>query len=253
MKKEQSGNLIVYETNDYSLFKFGINRAIKETNLKHLNDSLKIADLGNEYPIIVSKDFVIKDGQHRFEARKKLGLPIYYLQSDRNYDPDEVILANVNTFRWNVESFLEVKAKLGNVDCKNILKDAKSHNVPVNIFCAVAGISISVRDVATQKIKYTPLQKVNACELFSELEVFKIYPFWNHLRFIKAYMRIRTLNNFDFKKMKNAIQNNSSLLKRQQSRTNYLLKLMEVYNYNKTKENRIPYPAQDVFQDFGDA
>lgn len=36
-------------------------------------------DLTMYSPIIVSEDFRIIDGQHRFEACKELGFPIYFL------------------------------------------------------------------------------------------------------------------------------------------------------------------------------
>lgn len=68
----------IQKTTDYKLFKkLDGNRDVKKTNA--LVKSIREFDLTMYSPIIVSVDFRIIDGQHRFAACRELGLPIYYI------------------------------------------------------------------------------------------------------------------------------------------------------------------------------
>lgn len=56
---------------------FPANRPVRAS--RRLIKSIRAIDLTPYVPIIVTKDFYIIDGQHRFVACQELGLPIYYV------------------------------------------------------------------------------------------------------------------------------------------------------------------------------
>lgn len=67
------------ETKDYNIFKkHPNNREIFHANLEKIKRSIQIKNLLEYRPIIVDKKMQVIDGQHRLEAARQLGVPIYY-------------------------------------------------------------------------------------------------------------------------------------------------------------------------------
>ena len=68
----------VYETNDYSQFKFLNNN--RDISTKHVNKLIKsMKEKRLISPILINESGQIIDGQHRFEAQKNLGFPVPYI------------------------------------------------------------------------------------------------------------------------------------------------------------------------------
>lgn len=68
----------VFETNDYGVFyRLEDNRSVTESRKNQLIASFSAGEV--MCPIIVNEKMEIIDGQGRFEARKALELPIYYI------------------------------------------------------------------------------------------------------------------------------------------------------------------------------
>ena len=71
-------------------------------------------------PIFVTNEGGIMDGQHRFEAARTLGLPIYYTEAEWGDDDPRtdqaIILLNTTTNTWSQEEYVHYYAeKLGGV------------------------------------------------------------------------------------------------------------------------------------------
>lgn len=103
----------IKKTFDYSLFKkLDGNRNVRKTNA--LVKSIKELDLTMYSPIIVSEDFRIVDGQHRFSACKELKKPIYFVVMPSEKAEQAMIVLNKCQSQWRNEEFLHYKvAKVG--------------------------------------------------------------------------------------------------------------------------------------------
>jgi len=103
-------------TSNYDKFKpFFLNRSIQKRNLENIKHSLQKDNLLNLNPIIVTSDFEILDGQHRFEAAKQLSLPIHYIQMPKAELKDLVkmlITFNYSLSKWGPFQFSELYCKL---------------------------------------------------------------------------------------------------------------------------------------------
>lgn len=60
------------------------NRAIQKSHLRRLILSIETNNLLSVNPIIVNKDMEVVDGQHRLEAARFLGVPVFYVVSDKS-------------------------------------------------------------------------------------------------------------------------------------------------------------------------
>lgn len=110
------GSIMINVTTNYDKFKpFFLNRSIQKRNLENLKQSLEKDNLLNLNPIIVTNDFEILDGQHRFHAAKDLNLPIHYIQMPKAELKDLVhilITFNYSLSKWGPYQFLELYCKL---------------------------------------------------------------------------------------------------------------------------------------------
>lgn len=101
----------VLSTTNYNLFKsLNGNRDLNRLHLQRLISSMKENYLFTL--IVVNEKYQIIDGQHRFEACKELGLPLYYVKV-KGYGLREVQILNVNAKNWNADDFLAGFCDLG--------------------------------------------------------------------------------------------------------------------------------------------
>jgi hypothetical protein len=109
------------KTKDYELFSFmSSNRGIKEKLVLKLMNSIKAIGYVSARPIIVSKDMIVIDGQHRLEACKRLHLPIYYEVSDVDVQ-ESMVLLNATQQIWDRGEYIKSWAEQG-IECYKILK-----------------------------------------------------------------------------------------------------------------------------------
>lgn len=112
-REEECGKL--YKTMDYDKFsKIHYNREVSYSHVKRLIESLKNnPDDLKSLPIMVNKDMEIIDGQHRLEAARKLGVPVYYT-IDEHFKPSKIAILNTTQKRWLVEDFIKMWKDQGN-------------------------------------------------------------------------------------------------------------------------------------------
>ena len=127
----------VYTTNDYSLFKsLSGNRFVdhSEQIIDSINNNGQLFS-----PIIVNENFAIIDGQNRFEAYKKLGLPVNYIIVN-GYGINECIAMNCVSKNWTILDYIKCYAELGNsnyIILREIIK--KYPKIPNKLLISISG------------------------------------------------------------------------------------------------------------------
>ena len=90
----------VFETYDYDSFKtVKGNRVVNEKWIEKLAEKMSSSEL--DVPVMCGPDMKVIDGQHRIQARKKLGLPVRVYVMDEAKDTD---VARINADRVNLKS-----------------------------------------------------------------------------------------------------------------------------------------------------
>jgi len=101
------------QTNNYQIFGFlPTNRKINEPHVLSLVKSIKEIGYLEDYSIIVTEDLKIIDGQHRFEACKRLSLPVFYKINTMAVEPLMKYLNNSQQ-NWDLKSHINFNAKSG--------------------------------------------------------------------------------------------------------------------------------------------
>ena len=101
--KHQTDFTVRFTTN-YSMFSHHKgNREVNPSHVYRIREAMKVRFLFS--PIIVNEKKQIIDGQHRFEACKELGYPIYYVVVN-GYGLEEIQMLNANTRNWTSQDYL---------------------------------------------------------------------------------------------------------------------------------------------------
>jgi len=216
------------QTQDYKLFDFfNSNRAINESAVKKIMQSIEKIGYIKAKPIIVNKDLLIIDGQHRYEACKRLNLPIFYEEVD--IDPNMAMVElNSNQQMWKLIDYVHSYASQG-IDCykqliifseKYKLGDTNSLNILFNAF----GKATQVRKGIIFKIN------PNAEKIVEFLYVAKEFlHFYKATHFVSAV--ILMFEKIPYENIKKILKD-IAIIKQQATVGAYLLMFENIHNKN---------------------
>lgn len=123
----------VEETKDYSVFnRHNSNRTINEKLVNRLKESMAKKSLLRSKPIVVDKEFNIIDGQHRFEAAKRLDMPIAYI-IDEEINVNDMETLNTNLLTWGLHDYLNFHVKQNNIEYQLLSDFMDSNKLKLNI------------------------------------------------------------------------------------------------------------------------
>lgn len=96
----------IESTTEYDKFNFiPWNRAINQEHVVKLRLSMEMFGFDRAYPLKVSRNFEIIEGQHRYLAAKDLGIPILYVVSDEDVG-DAIMRHQTLTRTWKKQDYL---------------------------------------------------------------------------------------------------------------------------------------------------
>ena len=178
----------IYSTFDYSQFKtLQGNRNINEINVKRLVASFEKAYLLN--PVLVNEKLQIIDGQHRFEAAQRMGLPINYIIAEK-YSNNEVHLLNSNMRNWVKGDYLNAYCELGNENyilMREFISDFPEFQFSV---CdMIIANSVNGSNSVTSQEKDVPRKRVFQNGDMVIKDISKAYGVANKIKMIKPYYK----------------------------------------------------------------
>jgi hypothetical protein len=96
------------ETTNYDQFKKLIGNApVNPEHLVSLISAIEDKNLLRHRPILVNEKMEVVDGQHRLEAAKRLGIPIFYIVA-KDIGIHEIATLNSNQRNWKMEHYLHL-------------------------------------------------------------------------------------------------------------------------------------------------
>lgn len=151
----------IYKTKDYEKFVLdqNLNRDVSNANVKKIKSSIKdYGDHGMVFPIVVDDRMRIIDGQHRFTARKELGLTIYYIQ-DLDLDISKLGGINDAVKKWVANDYEKVNSSKSFYKILRSYKDSvdfdsRISDLPVRVFAKTL-LGISDKSFTSANEEYT--------------------------------------------------------------------------------------------------
>lgn len=229
----------VLSTNNYEIFKrVDGNRGLNQRNFNKLINSMKEEQL--KIPIIVNEKYEIIDGQHRFEAAKFLGLPIYFIII-KGYGLSQVKRANIVSSNWTKKDFLEMFITEGKEiysEFKNICDRYDiSIGILIKLFAKVQekqSIKVS-HDFEDGNLVLDGKEKV--IEFLDALEKFNNFKHYKDTQFVTAFMRLYFRTEYSQNKMEGRIKKHFAILEKCNTVDEYLeLLCNRLYSYGRTEK-----------------
>lgn len=236
--------MTIQKTTDYD--KFHVipgNREIHEGNLKKITNSIKYKNMLDINPIVVREDGGIIDGQHRWMACKALGVPLYYLEQKKEFDPNDIIALNTNKRAWSLGDYVGHYAQYGNEKFKEVKSIMDKNNLTITQLLsflgkdsgdAKASLKRGILNIDLDHLKNNILsnkEKIDEiCAFIKERSMDNCY-YLTTMSFRTALVMIMTSSGFDYDVFKNKIEVNLSKLRRCVSKQDYYHMLFSIYNF----------------------
>lgn len=240
----------VFKTSDYSLFRFlDDNRDLNMLHVQRLVKSFEHKHL--ICPIIVNEKMEVIDGQHRLEASKAAGVPIFYIVVP-GYSIQEVQILNVNQKNWTSTDFLHMYCERGKKPylqlrefmeyfpdfkirvCIRLLEGPKDNCEDLN------GKMVHAKRFEEGRFVVKDLGK--AYQYARKIAEFKpLFDRYSSDQFVGALLKIFNKKNYNHKEMLHKITSSSIPLKKCQTVEEYLLLLEKIYNYKRSAGDKVSF------------
>lgn len=234
----------VMSTNDYSKFK--TLEGNRKVNAQHVNQLIKLlvanGNLTDQFPIIISKDGFVIDGQHRLEALKTLGWEVGYIVEE-SATIETVRNINQGNKNWSWRDVAESYANLGNDEYRWFLDYYDRHEELTYTlamqFCGAKQSKRSSSSSAFNQGSFTVEDPVRA-ELFARqyADLRELTDITGH-DFGKALNKIFASPYYDHERMIDKLKSYGHQLPIKASQTDYQRELERIFNHGYSEENRV--------------
>ena len=242
-----NNNSKVYSTTEYSKFKkLRGNRAINELHVRRLVEAIKEKDL--QIPIIVDEDMNVLDGQHRLDAYKIVGNPIFYIVKNK-FDLQDVRNVNSVARKWTLTEYLMSYCKLGKKDYQLLEWFHRTYEFGIAECVAMLNgkgyINVAILkefrkgDFVIDDLEQgkTWAKNINACGEY--------FQYYKKATFIKAMLHAMKHKDFKWSIFYKRLCNNSSKLKNQGSRNDFIVNIERIYNHGTANKSKIRLDLYD--------
>ena len=234
-------NSKIYATSDYKLFKtLRGNRAISELHVRRLAEAIKEKDL--QIPIIVDDQMYILDGQHRLEAYKLVGRPVSYIIKTE-FELQDVRNVNSVSRKWTNTEYLMSYCKLGKKDYQLLEWFVRTYEFGISESIAMLndkGYSNHniIKEFKQGEFKIIDLEQgktwarcINQCGEY--------FPYYKKTSFVRAMISCLKDKTFKWSIFHQRLKNNSSKLKNQASRNDFIVNIERLYNHGTASKYKI--------------
>lgn len=232
---------IVYYSIDYNLLKNDPeNRDIKEHKIEKLMNSMRQIGFLKSMPIIVDKNYLVKAGQHRLEAARRLKIP-YYWMIHKDVSMHEIrISETTGNTAWNPDDHGSSFARAG-YDAYLLYQKFRSEFPLIPAMMAIIILSgVTGKD---QKLyenfkngKFKTIAEKRAWQMAEILYSLKeYYKGWTRRNFISAMLKVLSNPKFELSRFTRKLRYKH--LRDQTKIEEYLSDIEEIYNYK--EQNKI--------------
>lgn len=232
----------IQQTEDYNLFKrINGNRTLNKAQVSKLFTSIgERPELASAAPIIVNDKMEVIDGQHRFAALQKLGLPIIYLQIE-GLSLEDVQMLNSATKVWTPLDYAKSYSEQGIVDYDIYLAFRKKYQLSHNILLSYLSIDSDADDMRGNgntvqtfrrgKFKVHDMELAQRlCEQLSDVQAY--YNRGDSRPFAQAFKVAAMHPKYDHARMMAKIADRAAFLKDSPYAEDYMRQLEKIYNYH---------------------
>ena len=234
----------IFQETDYDKFKLiDFNRPINNNHVNNLIESFQ-DEAYLTIPILVNEKFEIIDGQHRFTAASKLGLPIYYIIQP-NYGLQEIHTLNTSMKNWGKKDFLESYTEEGlnpYVMMTNFM-----HRFPQFNLASTEAILTKVKDLEGNNVMMPKKSFEKGLLIFPNynksveiakylLDFSEFYTGFNRKSFVNAFIVIESHANYSHERMLEQFRKYGKTFIHYSTEKQYINALEDLFNHKRSKK-----------------
>jgi hypothetical protein len=240
----------IKSTKDYDIFKFiNSNREVDHAHVQKIKDSIQQKDLLSVHPINVNAKMEVIDGQHRLQAAKELGVPIFYLVNEGISSHD---ISRLNSIKknWCLEDYLNHYMVEGLPEYKKVGQFVRHYSkIPLSGAIQILGGNYAglLRDFRDGRFEVSDYEQ--ATKIGQELYAIKDIPtqIGKHLfssAFLRVYLSAREHEKFEFAKFIKQIEKQPRSFVPCVNNKQYLEMFNEFYNKDIRQENKVLFTVK---------
>lgn len=237
---------VILQTTNYNMFKFDpLNRVIRQDKLDRLYDAVTTKNLLHLFPIVVSREMVVIDGQHRLKVAESLNVPIYYIVSNQMRVEDAAFV-NTNTNQWRKEDYLHHFCEMGLPEYLTLRQFWESHSwmtlSTAAGLCYTGDTSKEGSNLARafEKGEYAANNLEGAERICTMAMNFKSWvSFWKDKPFLSALRNLDSNIDYDHARMMQKMQYQSSRLVRCATAEDYIKVMNTIYNFKVPDDKKV--------------
>lgn len=227
-------------TLDYDRFRFfNTNRNIVESHVRKLMAS--ISEIGLLEEITVNEDYYIIDGQHRFEALKRMSEHIV-AKIKIGASSDSIIPVNIMRRGWSIIDYINHYSERGNKNYRLIKEVIENNETKLSTGTLLdlysdSTFTSSAKGIREGVFKINIDKGIILTEMIVGLEPF-IPMYSQTTKFARAFSKVVKSNeNFDIKRFKSQLQKHKLMIYPNSDDT--ARSIAELYNRRLGEKNRI--------------
>lgn len=241
----------IENTRDYSRFTtIKGNRSLVKA---HINKIMRAIETDTETikfnPILVNDKMQIIDGQHRFEAIKKLQLPVYYIVAG-NRNLEDVQKLNSGRKAWTPMDYAKSFVAHGNDNYAKYIHLRETYNINHDVLLVYLSThddintSVMFKD---GKLKVSDIgYSDNLCQYLSRFK--PLYRNWHKRPFALAIKNLYDDPKIDNDLLVERVEKYGDGMLVPELKLvdchlprDYEIRLIDIYNYNRYRKNRVEY------------
>lgn len=248
-KQSQDNSLVESEveirfTRNYELFKLDHrNRKIIPEHVDELIESIKVKNFLHLFPIIVDRAYTVLDGQHRLEAARALGTPIFYLVSNLISILD-VPRTTAVVQKWSSSDYLNYHCAYNIPDYITIRELWKKYSFLRLSQVLQLAHSGDVKEIfpsfrmGTYKANSVPycVMVAEAVQAFAKWDHIDFYA---HSTFVGAIANLMSNKKYSHERLMAKMELQSRRLVKCPDTSSYIACLNEIYNYRCLAKQRV--------------
>ena len=233
----------ILKTSNYSLFnKVDGNRLVSESHVKKLKASISTIDL--KIPIVVNDKMQVVDGQHRLQARKELGLPVFYIVIN-GLGLRETQRVNSAAKNWNDKDFLDSFVQQNYAHYKTYKKFRETYQFGHQETVLLLSGSYYGGKNSAQEFKDGDFS-VSNLELATDYaeKIYQIQPYYKGFKrrsFIFSMIKVFKHDQYNHDEFIAKLSYQSSKLVDCTSVDQYLRLIDDIYNFKRKPEDKIRF------------
>lgn len=238
-KANETGQVL--RTSEYNLFKrIAGNRAINTAHVGRLKESMKKEDL--MIPIIVNSKKEVIDGQHRLQARRELGLPVYYIVI-ANLGIAQTQMANADNKNWGSNDFVGTYIELNYAHYKKYAEFKKKYEFAHQVsLLLLEGIQSNSRTNEFRTGGFVVKNYELACDWAEK--IYQVEPFYDGFKrrsFVTALVHLFQNEKYNHDEFIQKLEYQSSKLVHCTTLSQYIKIIEDIYNYKRKAEDKIRF------------